>query len=185
MDEIIPNPTAWIAEQQRRPPVIYVAHPVAPRPGEIVARCTSCKTEQAYIPSDAVDLNELCHCNAPVRSRDDPGEIVEFNLRRAMRWWQWFHLGIREAVWLMPWYVNVFANGEGDPHLIALGLRDDCAVVARCNALMLCGSRVSSGMAKEATAAVDAGVPVFQVVGADDEPNLLGPSTVYWRVWRP
>lgn len=168
-----------------RPPIIYVAHPVAPQPGEVLARCMKCGLERTYLPTDPVNLHTLCGCDAPVRSFDTPAEVVGFNLRCAMRWWRWFHLGLRDAVWTMPWYVNVTANGEADRDLIDLGLRDDCEIVKTCTALMLCGRRVSSGMRREAMASIEAGNPVFQVWSVVGEPPKCEPAAVPWRRWIP
>jgi hypothetical protein len=165
-------------------PLIYVAHPVAARNGEVLATCTTCDAERSYGPSDPVDLHRICECDTPVATTGNAASIVEYNLRRAMRWWQSFHLEHPDAVFTMPWYVNVTANGEGDLELVRRGLRDDCAIVERCDALVLCGVRVSSGMRLEADAAVASGLPVFQVPSATPSVDRNHPSAL-WQEWIP
>lgn len=169
------DPIAWIrqwctenAVGNWKHPVVYVAHPVAARPGETLATCSRCKAEYTFAGAEQIDL---CEHDEPVRHTEDKAAIVAFNLRRAMRWWRWLHLGIPEAVFLMPWYVNVSANGEADPALIERGLRDDCACVMRCDTILNCGPRISSGMGIESNAARDVDNPVFQVPGFRGEPH--------------
>lgn len=166
----------WIANEAAgnyRHPVIYLAHPVAARAGETLATCTACKAEATYTLSEPIDLRHVCLHDDPVHSTEDPAAIVGFNLRRAMRWWRWFEGSLTDAVFTVPWYVNVSANGEADPVKIERGLRDDCAIVQRCDAIMMCGSRISSGMAKEAAAARECNLPVFQVTGSRSEPSRV------------
>lgn len=182
------NPTSWLANRPRnKPPLIYVAAPVAPRDGECVVTCYSCKAKHAFAASDALELKRVCACDSPVMHTHDAVAVVAYNLARAMRWWKWLDQML-PAVWTMPWYVNVTANGEGNKELIKRGLRDDCEIVKRCDALMLCGPRVSSGMRLEATTAHEAGLPVFQIA----TPNALGgeppphaPDLIPWMEWRP
>lgn len=186
------NPAQWITQRigamaPVRPPVIYVAHPVAAQPGEVLARCTECGCCYTFAPGDAVDLRLVCAHDAPVKSSTDAAAIVAFNLARAMRWWQFFHLGLVDATWTMPWYVNVTANGEQQPELVKRGLRDDCELVKRSDAVMLCGPlvRKGGGMELEARTALEHGVDVFQVDGIHCEPPRIYPAAqVPWRRWQ-
>lgn len=185
------SPMAWIANRTGsitplRPPMIYLAHPVAAQPGEVLAVCKECGASNTFAPGDAVDLRLVCDHDAPVEQVKDPARIVAFNCARALRWWQWFHVGIPQVVWVMSWYVNVTANGEADPMLIEQGLRDDCEVVRRCDALMACGPRISSGMRRESLAGVEVGLELFQVEGyAKEPPRINAPAAVPWRTWAP
>lgn len=191
MSNQIVNPSQWITQRVGavlpvRPPMIYVAHPVAAQPGEVLATCTECKAQNTYARGDEVDLRLVCAHDAPVRHVEDKAAIVTFNINRALRWWRWLHLGIPDVVWAMSWFVNVTANGEADPVLIERGLRDDCEVVRRCDALMACGQRVSSGMRREAEAAHHVGLELFQIVGINREPpSHLPAQSVPWLRWTP
>jgi hypothetical protein len=181
------DPKTWIAQWiaheaagEYRHPLIYLAHPVAPRTGETLAWCTHCKAEATYTLSEPLDLRRVCDHDDPVRHTEDPAAIVAYNLRRAIRWWKWYANTLTEAVFLMPWYVNVTANGEADPAKIERGLRDDCATVMRCDALIHNGPRISSGMAREARAAYEVGNAVFQVKGIHGEPPHISAFDVPW-----
>ena len=185
----IVNPTAWIAaqaEEWSRPPMIYCAHPVAAQPGETLATCMECKATATFLVGAPVDLRLLCTHDAPVKHTQDPAAIVAHNLARALSWWRWISQ-LEAAVWIMPWYVNVLANGEADPHLIKLGLRDDCEVVKRCDALINFGARVSSGMRLESNTMIEVARPVFQVIAPfrDGRPPAADPRTIPWRRWMP
>jgi hypothetical protein len=163
------DPTEWSQSWRRNhsgSPILYVAHPVAPRPGETIARCTNCKSEHAFAATDPVDLRHVCEHDEPVRTLGLAADVVAYNLRSALAWWRWLEGTLTEIVFAMPWFTNVTANGEGDRAKINRGLRDDAAIVQRCDGIVLCGSRVSSGMAIEAEAAKMAGLPVFQIQSA-------------------
>jgi hypothetical protein len=181
------SPEQWISQRMlavvpSRPPMIYVAHPVAAQPGSVLAECTECKRAALFDPGAGVDLRFVCHHDSPIRQITEPAAIVAFNLARALRWWRWLS-SLEAAVWIMPWYVNVLANGEADKRLIDLGLRDDCEVVKRCDAVMACGARISSGMRKELNAGAGCGVVGFQVTGsAVGEPHThVAPHSIPWR----
>lgn len=184
------NPMEWIANRTGsitplRPPMIYVAHPVAAQPGEVLATCPECGRQDSFAPGD--EVHSVCSVHSsPLTTTRSMDAIVMFNCARALRWWRWFHIGIPTVVWIMPWYVNVIANGEGDPNLIEQGLRDDCEVARRCDALMACGPRISSGMMKEGRAAFDVGLELFGIEGYRKEPPLTNaPASVLWRRWEP
>lgn len=184
------NPTQWISNRigsviPVRPPVLYVAHPVAAVPGEELATCTECGARNTFQPGDPIDLRLVCEHDAPVKHTMIAAEIVAFNLERAMRWWRWFHLGLPEATFTMPWFVNVTANGEANRALIERGLRDDCELVRRSDAVMLCGPivRKGGGMELEAQTALDVGIDVFQVEGVTREPHRTSAATIQWKRW--
>lgn len=190
MTQIV-NPMMWIRERigevlPVRPPVLYVAAPVAAQPGEVLATCTECSAEWTFARGDVVDLRLVCGHDDPVRQSTDRDAIVAFNLKRAMRWWNWLHLGLPEVTWIMPWYVNVLCNGEGNLELIERGLRDDCEVARRCDGLMACGQRTSSGMAREARAVHEVGGDLFRIDGINKEPSRIhAAASVPWRRWTP
>lgn len=185
------NPTEWIAARigsviPVRPPVLYVAAPVAAQPGETLAVCTECGARNTFLADDILNLQLVCSHDAPVRHTQDREAIVRFNLERAMRWWRWLHLGLPEVTWIMPWYVNVVANGEGDPVLIERGLRDDCEVARRCDGLMATGPRISSGMRREGVAVHEVGGELFQIEGfLREPPKRYAAAIMPWRRWVP
>lgn len=176
------SPMQWIAARQA--PVIYLAHPVAAQPGEVLATCSECSASYTFAHGDAVDLRLVCPHDAPVRHTEDAAKILAFNLRRSMRWWRWLHLGYRDAVWLMPWYVGVTASDDSNPELRELGIRDCTATARRCDALMACGPRISSGMRREGAAAAEMGLELFQIAGTLREPpHHIAPELVSWQRW--
>lgn len=172
----------WRAEQSAGKwinPLVYVAHPVAPRAGEEIAICGRCKAEYTFAPNDPIDLRLVCDHDDPIKHSRDAAAIVTFNLRRAMRWWRAFHLAFPEITFLMPWYVGVTANGEADRELIERGLFDDEQTVMRCDGIINCGPRISSGMRREVGAAREVDIDVFQLIGTRCEP----PPLLRARAW--
>lgn len=184
------DPIQWTQHRKQAtgwldPPILYVAHPVAPRDGEVLARCTRCKAEHTFARADVVDLRNVCDHDDRVHPTDSAAEIVGYNLRRALAWWSWLEGSLTEIVFAMPWYVNVTANGNGDPDRVARGLRDDCEIVQRFDGLVLCGSRVSSGMHKEALSAIAAHKPVFQIASVLGKVPTPNAREVLWQEWAP
>lgn len=92
----------------------------------------------------------------PVGAPDEAG--VQANVQRGLRWLRWLVERTDLAV-TAPWVGHVLAflgtdadanAGTGAVHPIrARGMRDNLAVVDRCDLVVLCGDRVSSGMAEE------------------------------------
>lgn len=110
--------------------VLYVAHPLAPTPEE-VARLTS----------------ENCVADCQASARD----ALRRNIDLALRWLAWLRASFPDGTFIAPWIATVMSlHGDDSPELREAGLRDDCATVERCDGIVLCGSRVSSGMAREA-----------------------------------
>lgn len=178
------SPEQWISQRflavhPNRPPILYVAHPVAAQPGSVLAECTECRRSALFEPGAAVDLRYVCSHDAPVKQITEPAAIVAFNLARALRWWKWLRQ-LRAAVAIIPWYANILDGEDRDRDH---GLYDDCEVVKRCDAVIACGSRISGGMRKELNAGTTAGVVGFQVLGsAVGEPHThLAPHSVPWR----
>lgn len=155
------DPKVWAFNHANEPPILYVAHPVAPRVDQL-----------EHMPPESVQYVAQA--------------TVSENLRSALAWWRWLEGSLTEIVFAMPWYVNVSANGNGDPALIERGLRDDIEIVQRLDGVVLCGNRVSSGMLKEATAAFASGRPVFQIPGNRDGTHPVRDAREQpWHEWRP
>lgn len=77
-------------------------------------------------------------------------EALRANLDRAMRWISWLRRSFPETTFIAPWIATVMSLGNDDsPVLREAGLVDDCAVIERCDGIVLCGGRISDGMRRE------------------------------------
>ncbi len=97
-DVALVDPIRWI-EQHREvelaevpdadpTPMIYVAHPVAAQPGEVLGTCMKCKADHLFAPRDPVDFRHVCDHDAPIRQATDMASIVGYNVRQARAWWR-------------------------------------------------------------------------------------------------
>lgn len=117
--------------------LLYVAHPVAPSEEEIAAAAIASVGPNFPI-LDNPDL--MAHAKR-LATKD--------NLERGMRWLNWFRV-FPETTFIAPWIASIMAGGDdSDPKQREAGLVDDCAVVERCDGIVLCGGRISSGMRRE------------------------------------
>lgn len=99
-------------------------------------------------PADRLILYVAHPLGAPDRAGLDD------NVRRAMRWLSWLRRSFPETTFIAPWIAAVLSGeDDADPAQREAGLVDADAVVARCDGVVLCGGRVSSGMARERDAA--------------------------------
>lgn len=115
------------AERDPRDQVWYVCHPLRPTAEELVA---------------------VRDCEFGVV--DDVRVATRVNLDRALRWLAWLRRTFPEVTFIAPWIAAVLSGeDDADPVKRANGLRDDCRVVRRCDGVVLCGGRVSEGMALE------------------------------------
>jgi len=103
---------------------------------------------------------------APVGARDP--ETIDSNLERARRWLRWLVASVPWAV-SVPWmpYVETF---DETPANRERGLRDDLTMLERCDAIVLCGGRVSAGMAMERDHAHRHGLRIISLVDLGEEP---------------
>jgi len=107
--------------------LLYVAHPVAATDAQIEAR------SDAYIHRATAER---------IIRRD--------NIRCATRWLGWLRASFPEDTFIAPWIASMQSlEGDDSPELREAGLVDDCVVVGRCDGIVLCGNRVSGGMARE------------------------------------
>jgi hypothetical protein len=91
------------------------------------------------------DVLYVAHQLAP---RD--GDTLDTNLQRAMRWLAWLRRTFRHDTFIAPWIAACLAGADdADAAQREAGLRDACAVIERCDGIVLCGPRVSSGMRRE------------------------------------
>lgn len=109
--------------------VLYVAAPLAPSEEEIVIAAEG----------------------GPVATREDAIRCAtSANVGRAMRWLSWLRRSFPETTFIAPWIAAVLSGeDDADPAQREAGLVDDCAVVERCDGIVLCGPRISSEMRRE------------------------------------
>lgn len=122
--------------------VLYVAHPVAPSEEEI-----------AEIPYETIERahgeyeRDIRH---PIAHEVRVKAALKANLERAMRWLSWLRRSFPETTFIAPWISSIMAEADdSDPKQREAGLVDCCAVVERCDGIVLCGGRIASGMRRE------------------------------------
>jgi hypothetical protein len=140
------------------PPVIYLAHPVAPT------------EQQAERYADYSPESRDIHLN----------QIVHENLTSATRWLRWF---VEHTDWAIcaPWIPYVQALNDATSSHRQRGLRDDCLMAERCDGIVLVGGRLSSGMEREMVAVKGKGgfvLDFLELFGAG-LPKAGSPD--YWR----
>lgn len=75
---------------------------------------------------------------------------VDSNISRALRWLAWLRKSYPETTFIAPWIAGILAGeDDDDPVQREAGLVDCEAVIALCDAVILVGGRISSGMARE------------------------------------
>lgn len=90
---------------------------------------------------------------------------------RALRWLAWAAAQTPDVAVIAPWLAHICAGADdSDPAMRARYLEHDLRVVRRCDAIILCGGRVSSGMQLEMTEAIAVGVRVLDLTNLGDEP---------------
>lgn len=105
----------------------------------------------------------------------DPDHALLDNLDRAERWLAWLRRSFPDVTIIAPWIASVRASADDtNPATRERGLIDDCAVVERCDGIVLVGGRISSGMARERATAEDAGLDVVDLTALGAEPPAAG-----------
>lgn len=124
--------------------LLYVACPLAPSEEEIAAFMPRVF---AYSPLGTVTLPTKDNAN----DRAGCAKLaLQANLQRALRWLAWLRKSFPETTFIAPWIASVMSGeDDSDPAQREAGLVDDCAVVERCDGIVLCGGRISSGMRRE------------------------------------
>ena len=78
------------------------------------------------------------------------GPTVLGNIVNAKAWLRWLMLSEPEVAFIAPWLTAIDAGADdSDPAQRERGIRDNEAVLARCNGIVLVGGRISSGMQRE------------------------------------
>lgn len=117
--------------------VLYVGHPVAPTASQLVG----------------FNIKVYGSGDSPA-SKEDRSAIVrlaiEENLAGAMKWLSWLRRSFPETAFIAPWIADIQSGADdSDPAARERGLVDCCAVVERCDGIVLVGPRISTGMARE------------------------------------
>lgn len=95
---------------------------------------------------------------------------VAANIARAMRWLRWLMDNEPDVAFCCPWLPYLDVLNEDNAEHRARGLRDDVEIAKRCDGIVLCGGRLSGGMALERDAVIAAGGFVIDLTGFGDEP---------------
>lgn len=133
--------------------VLYVAHPVAPTPAQIA--------EEKLHPTPRA-------------------AAVKRNVARAMRWLAWLRRSFPEVTFVAPWIASILSGeDDSDPRQREAGLVDADAVVPRCDGVVLCGGRISSGMGRERGVALRA----WDLTPLGDEPPVVVAPGPPWLAW--
>lgn len=98
---------------------------------------------------------------------------IHANLARARRWYWWLR---QQTDWSISisWMAEVLAcleAGAVETEERVRGLANCTAQVERCDAIVLCGGRVSAGMAIERDHAIANGVRVIDLTNRGEEPD--------------
>jgi hypothetical protein len=158
--------------------VLYVAAPLRP-------------TEEEIAAVKAIHGQTADHPTSQLRLR----QALEANLDRAMRWLAWLRRSFPETTFIAPWIASVLAGADdADDAQRAAGMADACAVVERCDGIVLCGGRISEGMRREMEHGVRMtyqrlDTPMFQVyvltkLGAEPPAYERDPvTTMEFELW--
>lgn len=99
---------------------------------------------------DEIRYAEVCAGRLPDWGVTLQSVAINQNLQRAMRWLAWLRRSFPETTFIAPWIASVLSlDGDDSPTLREAGLVDDCAVVERCDGIVLVGGRISDGMRRE------------------------------------
>jgi len=95
------------------------------------------------------------------------------NLERVRRWFRWALDEYPDSAIVVPWLVYV-QNLAETPENRTRGIRDDLAVLSRCDAILLVGGWLSPGMGEELDLARRLGLEVFNRIDMGNEPPEVG-----------
>ncbi len=98
--------------------------------------------------------------------REDDVRSFDDNLTHALK--------MQKILWeagfevINPWYASVIIYGAGEGEVLKRAIEFDCAVIKRCDGLILTGHKLSSGMEKELKVAIDHSKVVVNLIGLPD-----------------
>lgn len=167
-------------------PLVYVAHPVGPRPGEVLWYCDdddcdwTCTTMPDVAPPTTCPQCTPSHGGCGPRQPrflspvDIARGIVACNLARAKRWMAWLTAADDGCAFVAPWITAVEILRDDVAEDRARGMRDNMVSLRRCDALVLVGGRISPGMALERAEAEVYGLTVIDATDMGEEPPADG-----------
>lgn len=139
--------------------VLYMAHPVAPTADEIERKWADVASSSRWI--EAMDADAIIRCNVD----------------NALCCLAWLHSSFPETTFIAPWITALQAGADdSDPAARDRGLVDCCAVVERCDGIVLKGPRISSGMQRETNHGMQhrIGFDVYNLTGTQDIAVITG-----------
>ncbi len=86
---------------------------------------------------------KVCYLAHPVA-----GDVAD-NMNRARQWLRYLIDTQPEIAFCAPWLPYLDVLDEDNPAHRERGMRDDLAIAERCDGIVLCGGRISSGMRRE------------------------------------
>jgi len=110
-------------------------------------------------------------------------EALRANLYRAKEGFAALRRSFPETTFIAPWIAAVLSGADDrDPAQRDAGLVDDCAVVERCDGIVLWGARLSDGMRREMEHGVRArhGFEVFDLTGDRGHLDAQGLTFQQW-----
>lgn len=110
---------------------------------------------------------QLAYVAHPVGA-DGPRRVA--NLERASRWIRWLVVQHEAIAFIAPWLAYCQVLDESHR---ARGMRDNFAVLSRCQAIVLVGGQLSPGMAEEIDFAKSRGMAVVDYLSMGSEPPVL------------
>lgn len=131
--------------------VVYLAAPVSPTAAEIGA-----ESERLY-PDVSGEARIVATTEIAIKS----------NLARARRWLRWL---VENTDWSIVCSWMPYVETLDEAKWRARGLEDDKAALERCDAIVMVGGRVSSGMAIERDHAASHGLRVVDLTEFGEEP---------------
>ncbi len=91
------------------------------------------------------------------------------NLERLVRWVDYLLETYEDRAFVVPWYLYVVLLEETEENR-ARGIRDDLAVLERCDEIVLCGGVLSAGMSGELDVARCHGLAELNLLSLGPEP---------------
>lgn len=113
------------------------------------------------------DQIQLAYVAHPVGA-DGPRRVA--NLDRALRWVRWLVISHEAVAFIAPWHAYCQVLTEKHRHR---GMRDNFAVLARCDAIVLVGGQLSPGMADELGFMRERGRAVIDLLHMGAEPPVM------------
>lgn len=171
--------------------LLYVAHPLSPTPEEIESE----RKSEDMIGGPAHGAEAVAAYESEISRRS-----IGSNLKRAMRWLHWLRMSFQETTFIAPWIASVLAGADDhDPAQRSAGIIDNLKVIERCDGIVLCGPRISSGMRMEmehgmscvARCSHNYGFDVHDLTGVENIPVLFnqGPHVNFtfeqWAIHLP